>query len=84
GVASAERLFTILDAPDERDTGTRALTRARGEIEFRGVTARYPDQPTPALQDISFVARPGTVTAIIGRSGSGKSTLIKLIPRFYD
>ena len=37
-----------------------------------------------ALQDVSFIARPGTVTAIVGRSGSGKSTLIKLIPRFYD
>lgn len=84
GVASAERLFEILDADDERDTGTRALARARGEIEFRGVSARYPGQEQPALQDISFVARPGTVTAIIGRSGSGKSTLIKLIPRFYD
>ncbi|MCD9027741.1 lipid A export permease/ATP-binding protein MsbA [Luteimonas sp. BDR2-5] len=84
GVASAERLFSILDADDEIDTGTRPLVRARGEIEFRHVTARYPGQPEPALRDVSFVARPGTVTAIIGRSGSGKSTLIKLIPRFYD
>ena len=83
GVASAERLFEILDADDERDTGTRPLARARGEIEFRHVGARYPGRDAPALQDISFVARPGTVTAIVGRSGSGKSTLIKLIPRFY-
>ena len=84
GVASAERLFDVLDAPDEPDTGTRPLTRAQGVIEFRDVTARYPGQAQPALADISFVARPGTVTAIVGRSGSGKSTLIKLIPRFYD
>lgn len=83
GVASAERLFEILDAADERDTGTRPLTRARGQIEFRHVGARYPGQPDPALHDVSFIARPGTVTAIVGRSGSGKSTLIKLIPRFY-
>lgn len=83
GVASAERLFEILDADDERDTGALPLARARGEIEFRNVCARYPGQSAPALQDISFVARPGTVTAIVGRSGSGKSTLIKLIPRFY-
>ncbi|VXB71797.1 fused lipid transporter subunits of ABC superfamily: membrane component; ATP-binding component [Luteimonas sp. 9C] len=83
GVASAERLFEILDADDERDTGTRPLARARGEIEFRNVGARYPGQNAPALEDVSFVARPGTVTAIVGRSGSGKSTLIKLIPRFY-
>ncbi|MET0327515.1 MAG: ATP-binding cassette domain-containing protein, partial [Luteimonas sp.] len=57
--------------------------RARGELEFRHVGARYPGQAAPALQDVSFIARPGTVTAIVGRSGSGKSTLIKLIPRFY-
>jgi subfamily B ATP-binding cassette protein MsbA len=84
GVASADRLFDVLDLPNEPDTGTRPLARARGEIEFRNVGARYPGQSTPALSDISFVARPGTVTAIVGRSGSGKSTLIKLIPRFYD
>ncbi|WDS36569.1 lipid A export permease/ATP-binding protein MsbA [Pseudoxanthomonas sp.] len=84
GVASAERLFSVLDAPDESDTGTRTLGRAKGTIEFRDVTARYPGQSKPALEHISFVAKPGTVTAIVGRSGSGKSSLIKLIPRFYD
>lgn len=84
GVASADRLFDVLDAPDEPDTGTRPLERARGLIEFRDVSARYEGQDAPALSGISFVARPGTVTAIVGRSGSGKSTLIKLIPRFYD
>ncbi len=84
GVASAERLFDVLDTPDEVDTGTRPLERAQGLIEFRDVTARYPGQAEPALTGITFEARPGTVTAIVGRSGSGKSTLIKLIPRFYD
>ncbi len=84
GVASADRLFDVLDAPDEADDGQRPLPRARGDIEFRGVAARYPGQAERALSDVSFVARPGTVTAIVGRSGSGKSTLIKLIPRFYD
>ncbi|HEY0662914.1 MAG TPA: lipid A export permease/ATP-binding protein MsbA [Lysobacter sp.] len=84
GVASAERLFGVLDAEDESDTGTRPLDRSNGLLEFRDVSARYPGQTEPALADISFEARPGTVTAIVGRSGSGKSTLIKLIPRFYD
>jgi subfamily B ATP-binding cassette protein MsbA len=84
GVASAERLFDVLDAPNEMDSGTRALDRAQGVIEFRDVTARYPGQTQPALADVTFTARPGTVTAIVGRSGSGKSTLIKLIPRFYE
>jgi subfamily B ATP-binding cassette protein MsbA len=84
GVSSADRLFGVLDAPDERDTGTQPLERAKGLLEFRHVSARYPGQARPAIQDISFTAKPGTVTAIVGRSGSGKSTLIKLIPRFYE
>jgi len=84
GVASAQRLFSVIDAEDESDTGRLALSRTDGLIEFKNVSARYPGQAKPALDDISFVARPGTVTAIVGRSGSGKSTLIKLIPRFYE
>ncbi|BCT93508.1 lipid A export ATP-binding/permease protein MsbA [Lysobacter helvus] len=84
GVNSAERVFTVIDTPDERDTGTTPLPRAKGLLEFRNVTARYAGQTRPAIQDISFTARPGTVTAIVGRSGSGKTTLIKLIPRFYE
>lgn len=84
GVSSAERVFWVMDAPDERDEGERPLQRARGQLEFRNVTARYAGQPTPAVHDVSFTATPGTVTAIVGRSGSGKSTLIKLIPRFYE
>ncbi|KRG85553.1 lipid transporter ATP-binding/permease [Stenotrophomonas daejeonensis] len=84
GIASAQRLFLVLDAEDEPDGGTHALARAEGVLEFRHVTARYPEQAQPALEDVSFVAHPGTVTAIVGRSGSGKSTLIKLIPRFYE
>ena len=84
GVASAQRLFSVLDADDEKDAGTRPLDRAQGLLEFRDITTRYPGQSRPALEGISFTARPGTVTAIVGRSGSGKSTLIKLIPRFYE
>lgn len=84
GLASAERLFNVLDQPDETDTGTRALQRSQGRLEFRNVCVSYPGKTTPALSDITFSARPGTVTAIVGRSGSGKSTLVKLIPRFYD
>ena len=83
GINSADRVFAILDGPDEPDAGTRTLDRAQGLLEFRHVSARYEGQDVPALHDLSFTARPGTVTAIVGRSGSGKSTLIKLIPRFY-
>ena len=84
GYGSAERLFAVMDLADEPDAGTRPLPRARGELEFRHVSVRYEGAETPALHDLSFSARPGTVTAIVGRSGSGKSTLIKLIPRFYQ
>ena len=84
GIASAERLFSVLDAPDEPDAGTRPIERAKGLLEFHDVQARYPGQARPALTDVSFTAKPGTVTAIVGRSGSGKSSLIKLIPRFYE
>ena len=84
GIASAQRLFSVLDAEDEPDHGSQPLQRSRGELEFRSAGGTYEGQTRPALQDVSFTARPGTVTAIVGRSGSGKSTLIKLIPRFYD
>ena len=84
GIASADRLFSILDSPDEPDNGTRPIGRASGLLEFQQVQARYPGQARPALTEVSFTARPGTVTAIVGRSGSGKSSLIKLIPRFYE
>jgi subfamily B ATP-binding cassette protein MsbA len=84
GVAASERLFAILDAEEEADTGTRTIVRARGELVFDHVSLRYRDQPGFALDDISFSARPGTVTAIVGRSGSGKTSLVRLVPRFYE
>ena len=88
GVAAAERLFQVLDSEEERDTGRRAIDRARGELVFDNVGLRYSrdgdDAPGMALEGISFTARPGTVTAIVGRSGSGKTSLVRLVPRFYE
>ncbi len=85
GVAAAERLFAVLDSQEEKDTGTAALARARGELVFDRVSLRYErDADRYALQDISFTAAPGTVTAIVGRSGSGKTSLVRLVPRFYE
>jgi ATP-binding cassette subfamily B protein len=55
-----------------------------GTIEFRDVEFRYPGAEQPVLFDISFTARPGQTTAIVGSTGAGKSTLVNLIPRLYD
>jgi ATP-binding cassette subfamily B protein len=70
---------TILDpeVPAER-------SKECGDVEFRNVSFSYHGAEQPALKDVSFHARCGEVTAIIGSTGSGKSTLVKLIPRFYD
>lgn len=56
----------------------------KGWVEFKDVSFRYPDADTEILNDITFTAKPGQTTAIIGSTGSGKSTVINLIPRFYD
>ncbi|SDD34786.1 ATP-binding cassette, subfamily B [Paenibacillus sp. CF095] len=84
--ASAERINEVLDMqPDlsnpEQPLGMKSM---QGMIEFDNVTFRYPGAENPALSNISFTARSGETTAIIGGTGSGKSTLLSLIPRFYD
>jgi subfamily B ATP-binding cassette protein MsbA len=85
GVAAAERLFAIVDSEEEADTGRTGIERARGELVFDDVSLRYErDASRLALDGISFSARPGTVTAIVGRSGSGKTSLVRLVPRFYE
>jgi ATP-binding cassette subfamily B protein len=56
----------------------------KGEIEFRDVSFRYPDALDDVLHDITFTARPGETTALIGSTGCGKSTVVNLIPRFHD
>jgi ATP-binding cassette subfamily B multidrug efflux pump len=83
---SADRIEAVLNTePSVNDPETpTAETGSKGCIEFKGVEFRYPGAEQPVLCDISFSARPGEVTAIIGSTGSGKSTLINLIPRLYD
>ena len=58
--------------------------KAKGLVEFKNVTFKYPDADVPVLYNISFTAKPGETTAIIGGTGSGKSTVVNLIPRFFD
>lgn len=84
--ASAARINEVLDMePGITDCPQpKSADSMRGYVEFRNVAFSYPGAEEPAIKNISFQAKPGEVTAIIGGTGSGKSTLISLIPRFYD
>ncbi|MFI9527929.1 ABC transporter ATP-binding protein [Micromonospora rosaria] len=85
GVASAERVFAVLDADEQTpDPAEPArVTRPRGRVAFEHVSFRYaPD--TPLIEDLSLVAEPGHTVAIVGPTGAGKTTLVNLIMRFYE
>lgn len=83
---SAQRIGAVLDveASIEDPENPETLSEAKGLVEFRNVSFAYPDAEEKTLESISFTAKPGQTTAIIGGTGSGKSSLIKLIPRFFD
>ncbi|KRA30920.1 MULTISPECIES: ABC transporter ATP-binding protein [unclassified Nocardioides] len=94
GVASAERVFELLDAEEETDASVvdtvdaaRAAAAAReetrGEVAFEGVSFSY-DPDEPLIEDLSLVAHPGEMVAIVGPTGAGKTTLVNLIMRFYE
>ena len=85
GIASAERVFELLDAPEEPELDTASLqgVDVRGKVEFRDVAFSYsPDKPL--IEELSLVAHPGETVAIVGPTGAGKTTLVNLIMRFYD
>jgi len=90
GVASAERVFELLDADEEPladapGAGGTARSGAptRGEVAFEQVSFSY-DPTRPLIEDLSLVARPGQTVAIVGPTGAGKTTLVNLVMRFYD
>ena len=84
---SARRINEVIDKePSIKDKKElkKFDPNKKGLVEFKDVSFRYPDADTEILEDISFTAKPGKTTAIIGSTGSGKSTVVNLIPRFYD
>jgi ATP-binding cassette subfamily B protein len=88
GAVSAGRIREVLDTePTIRDPENPVVPTdpaRHGVVEFRDVEFRYPGAEQPVLRAITFRARPGETTAIVGSTGSGKTTLINLVPRFYD
>ena len=85
GVA-AERIHEVTSTKSsiENPEHEEIPQEKKGVVRFDHVNFRYPGAEMDALHDITFTARPGETTAIIGSTGSGKSTLVNLIPRFYD
>ena len=84
--AAAERITEVLAVkPDIKDPDViKYANDEAGYVEFRNVSFRYEGAEKPVISEISFSAKPGETTAIVGGTGSGKSTIVNLIPRFYD
>ena len=83
GVASVERVFEVLDAPEEPADACGTLQPTRGRVEFEHISFAY-DPAQPLITNLSLVAEPGQTVAIVGPTGAGKTTLVNLIMRFYD
>jgi ATP-binding cassette, subfamily B, fatty acid transporter len=88
GVASAERVFDLLDEPEEAPDPAPArpddqTSQPRGRVEFQHVSFAY-HPGTPVIEDLSMTVEPGSTVAIVGPTGAGKTTLVNLLMRFYD
>ena len=83
GMAAAESVFGLIDAPIEIDHGRIEMERAEGRLNFEHVHLQYANQSTPALDDVSLDIKPGETIALVGASGGGKTSLVNLVPRFF-
>ena len=84
GIASAERVFELLDAEEQSVEATgHGARRPQGHVEFREVSFRY-DEDTPLIEGLNLEVQPGEAVAIVGPTGAGKTTLVNLLMRFYD
>jgi ATP-binding cassette subfamily B multidrug efflux pump len=85
GIASAERVFELLDAPEERADSLepRHVDAPRGRVAFENISFSY-DPAKPLIDGLSLVAEPGQTIAIVGPTGAGKTTLVNLLMRFYE
>jgi ATP-binding cassette subfamily B multidrug efflux pump len=88
GVASAERVFEVLDAPEQSADASPAVTptSVRGRVAFEDVSFSYDgtSKTSPLIEHLDLVAEPGQTVAIVGPTGAGKTTLANLLLRFYD
>jgi subfamily B ATP-binding cassette protein MsbA len=84
GLAAAEAVFALIDAPSERIDGVVLSGRAVGSINFMNVGFTYPGQQHAALSEINLQIMPGETIAFVGMSGGGKSTLVNLVPDFFS
>lgn len=83
GMAAAQAVFQLIDAPVERANGKALSKRVEGRVDFVDVSFAYPGQQQPALQGINLHVEPGETIAFVGMSGGGKTTLVNLLPGFY-